>query len=115
MWGEGKPLRDFVYAGDVSQVMKELLLRSDLPGPFNISTGTSISIRQVTDIVVKQLGFRGEIIWNSSKPEGQLVKIFDVSTLKELGYECVTPIEAGIAKTISWFKSNYGIAGKVRL
>jgi GDP-L-fucose synthase len=115
MWGSGKPVRDFVYAGDVATVMKELLERDDLYGPINISTGTSITIRQVTDIVMKQLDFRGEVVWNSSKPEGQLVKVFDVSTLKELGYECPTPIETGIAKTTSWFESNYSNPGKVRL
>ena len=115
MWGGGKPLRDFVYAGDVSQIMRELMWHNEVHGPLNISTGTSISIKQVTDIVVDQLNFQGEVIWNTSKPEGQLVKIFDVSNLKKLGYECTTPIEVGIAKTIEWFKSNYTRTGQVRL
>jgi GDP-L-fucose synthase len=115
MWGEGRPLRDFVYAGDVAEVMKKLLLKDEIPSPLNISTGTSISIKQVTNIVLEQLGFRGEVIWNSLKPEGQLVKIFDVTKLNNLGYKCETPIEVGIAKTISWFESNYHLFGRVRL
>ena len=115
MWGSGTPLRDFVYAGDVAYVLSAILGRKELHGPINISSGTSISIRGVTELAAKLLDYQGKIEWDSSKPDGQMVKIFDVTLLKEMGYSCSTELEEGLRKTIKWFQQNYFELGRVRL
>jgi GDP-L-fucose synthase len=59
--------------------------------------------------------FEGEIFWDITKPEGQLVKIFDVTKLEKLGFKCNTTLTSGLEKTILWFEENYSIQGKIRL
>ena len=115
MWGEGKPVRDFVYASDVAKVLANFVNHPEISGPINISTGTSVSIREVTEKIVKLMNFTGEVIWDSSKPEGQLVKIFDTRQLSNLGFHCETQLEDGLKNTISWFADNYQIPGAIRL
>ena len=115
MWGEGKPTRDFVYANDVAKVLASLINCTDIEGPLNISTGTSTSIKEVTDLIVQIMGYPGKIKYDSTKPEGQMTKIFDTTLLNKLGFSCDTKLYDGLKKTIEWFTSNYAIDGAVRL
>jgi GDP-L-fucose synthase len=115
MWGAGKPVRDFVYVGDVASIMSSFIQKNEITGPINISTGTSISIRDLTENIADKMNFEGEIFWDITKPEGQLVKIFDVTRLEKLGFKCDTSLTDGLEKTISWFEANYSIHGKIRL
>jgi len=115
MWGSGTPTRDFVYAGDVASVLIEFVENNRFVGPLNLSSGTSISIREVTELVCKIMGYAGEVYWDSDKPDGQLVKVFDVSKMKTFGYSCETSIEDGLEKTIDWFVENYNSVNLVRL
>ena len=114
MWGGGKPLRDFVYAGDVADIMSKVISKSII-GPINISTGTSVSIKELTEIIASKMKFQEEIFWDITKPEGQSIKIFDVTKLEKLRFKCNTSLATGLERTISWFESNYVIPGKVRL
>ena len=115
MWGSGAPQRDFVYAGDVAKILSAMLGRIELHGPINISSGTAISIKGVTELAANLLNFQGKIDWDSSKPEGQMVKIFDVNLLRSMGFSCPTNLEEGLQKTIEWFQQNYFEPGRVRL
>lgn len=101
--GTGKPTRDFVYAGDVAATIPWFLTNYDSSEPVNISAGKRITIRELAETVKKSTGFPGEIVWDTSKPDGQMDKIFDVTRLKSLGLSCDTTLEVGLKKTADWF------------
>ena len=111
MWGSGSPVRDFVYAGDVAAVIPWFIENYDETGPINISSGTTTSIRELAETIKELTGFKGKIEWDASKPDGQMVKIFDVSRLKSLGLSCPTMLREGLNKTIDWLARNYANRG----
>lgn len=113
-YGTGRPTRDFVYAGDVARLVPWFLLNYDSSDPVNISSGTRISIRELAEAVREATGYTGSIAWDSSKPDGQIDKIFAVERLHRLGLSCDTPLRQGLAKTVAWFIKARG-EGKVRL
>jgi GDP-L-fucose synthase len=105
-WGSGRPTRDFVYVKDACEVIlaaAEKYSRSDL---INISSGHAVTIRELTETIAELTGYQGKVVWDTSKPDGQLYKGFDVTRLKEvLGCECRTSLREGLQKTIEWFLS----------
>jgi GDP-L-fucose synthase len=113
-FGSGRPTRDFVYAGDVAATIPWFLARYDSSEPVNISSGRRISIRELAETVKRVTGFTGEIVWDTSKPDGQMDKIFDVTRLHEIGLACQTPLEDGLRRTTDWFREARA-AGRVRL
>jgi GDP-L-fucose synthase len=116
MWGTGAPQRDFVYAGDVARCLPFFIESYDSSEPVNISTGTSVSIRELAETIAKLVAFKGRIEWDASKPDGQLVKIFDTRRLNSLGCSCETSLEAGLQRTIAWLSKNYdGASDGLRL
>lgn len=110
-WGTGRATRDFVYAGDVAALFPFFLEEYDSPEPVNLSSGTSTSIRELTETIRELTGFGGRIEWDATKPDGQLEKIFDVSRMRALGLECPTPLSAGLKRTIEWFGRHYSSGG----
>lgn len=110
-WGTGRATRDFVYAGDVAALFPFFLEEYDSTEPVNLSSGTTTSIRELTETIRELTGFAGEIAWDPSKPDGQLEKIFDVSRMKALGLSCPTSLREGLKRTIDWFARNYAGAG----
>jgi GDP-L-fucose synthase len=111
VWGTGKPVRDFVYAGDVAETIPFFIEHYDSSEPVNISSGTSTSIKELAEMIKELIGYEGQIIWDTSKPDGQMVKIFDVSRMKSLGLSCPTPLREGLKRTIDWFVRNYDNRG----
>lgn len=107
MWGTGKPTRDFVYAGDVAAVFPYFIEQYDSSEPVNISTGTAMPIRNLAESIKTITGFEGEIVWDTSKPDGQMEKIFGVKRLNDLALFCKTPLQDGLTRTIDWFSRNY--------
>jgi len=107
MWGTGAPQRDFVYAGDVAALIPYFIEEYDSVEPVNLSSGTAISIKELADTLKSTMGFEGDIQWDTQKPDGQRVKIFDISRLRSLGLSCPTSLAEGLAKTIAWFKAHY--------
>lgn len=107
VWGTGRPVRDFVYAGDVAATFPFFIEEYKSSGPVNISSGTTTSIKELAETVKDMVGYTGEIVWDKSKPDGQTVKIFDVTRMKQLGLSCPTSLHDGLKKTISWFAKNY--------
>ncbi len=102
-FGTGTPTRDFVYASDVADTIPWFIQNYDSSDPVNISAGRRISIRELAETVKKTTGFQGEIVWDRSKPDGQMDKIFDVSRLRALGLSCDTTLENGLTRTAEWF------------
>ncbi len=111
MWGSGAPVRDFVYAGDVVATIPFFIDHYDSSDPVNLSSGTTTSIRELAETIGKLTGYNGEIHWDKTKPDGQMVKIFDVSRMKALGLACPTPLESGLRKTVFWFRENFQSRG----
>ena len=110
-WGRGTPVRDFVYVADVAHAVPFFIESYDSNEPVNISSGTTTSIRELAETVQELTGYPGDIRWDTSKPEGQLVKIFDVTRMKQLGINCDTPLREGLGKTVRWFEANYDDRG----
>jgi GDP-L-fucose synthase len=110
-WGTGKPTRDFVYAGDVAALFPYFLESYDSTEPVNLSSGTRTSIRELTETVAQLVGYRGGIVWDPTKPDGQMDKIFDVRRMQGLGLECPTSLQEGLGRTIDWFRENYATGG----
>lgn len=107
MWGDGSPVRDFVYAGDVAKTIPWFIENYDSSEPVNISSGTNTSIRELAETIKNKMGWDGEIKWDTTKPNGQMIKIFDVSRLNGLGLSCGTTLAEGLDKTIQWLEKNY--------
>jgi GDP-L-fucose synthase len=107
MWGTGEPVRDFVYARDVAALIPHFIEHYDSSEPVNISSGTTTPIRELAEQIKAATGYQGRITWDTSKPNGQMIKIFDVKRLKGLGLACDTPLSAGLRKTVDWFAGNY--------
>lgn len=110
-WGSGRPLRDFVYVEDACRVIVGAAESYSRPDVVNISSGHAVTIRELVETVAELCGFDGRIAWDTSKPDGQMEKGFDVSRMKTwLGAECPTSLREGLARTVAWFKANRGTA-----
>lgn len=108
MWGSGTPQRDFVYAGDVAAIIPFFIESFDDIGPINLSTSSRTSIRELAETIAELVGFEGEITWDTTKPDGQMIKIFSTERLKNLGPSCDTSLHEGLQRTIDWFSAHYG-------
>ncbi|MFH1969911.1 MAG: NAD-dependent epimerase/dehydratase family protein, partial [Verrucomicrobiota bacterium] len=102
-FGTGLPARDFVYAGDVAVTIPWFLANYDTSDPINISTGIRTTIRKLAETVQSATGYKGRIVWDESKPDGQMAKIFDATRLHGLGLRCQTTLDQGLARTVKWF------------
>ena len=108
IWGSGSPLREFIFSEDVAKLTRELFDNYTDGVPVIISSGYEISIRDVVEVIAREFNFKGNIIWDSSKPEGQFRKPSDNSIIRSIAPDFkFTPIEEGIHKSVKWFKDNY--------
>jgi len=108
VWGSGKPLREFIYSEDVGKLSEWVLENYKESEPIILSTSQEISIRDLVDIIVDKFNFKGKVIWQSDKPDGQYRKPSDNSKLLSyLPDFKFTPIEEGIEKTVNWLIENY--------
>jgi GDP-L-fucose synthase len=111
VWGTGKPTRDFVYVGDVARAVLQAAETYNKSDIVNISSGKEIAIKELVDTIVHLMAYDGNIIWDTSKPDGQLHKLFAVERMHtKLGFRCETPLEDGLSETIRWFETNYSSA-----
>ena len=110
MWGTGTPQRDFVYAADVAKLLPYFIERYDSSEPVNISSGTTTAIKTLAEKIAELVDYKGEIVWDANKPDGQMVKIFDTTKLASLGLSCDTPLDEGLKNTIGWLGAHYARA-----
>ena len=110
-WGSGKPLRDFIYIEDAVKAIYKAACEYNRSDIINISSGTSVSIRALTEQIATIVGFKGDIVWDTSKPDGQLEKVFAVDKMRDiLAFEPSVSLDEGLKKTYDWFVENYGDA-----
>lgn len=108
VWGTGKPLRELVYSNDIATLTMWALENYSQEEPIILSSGLEISIKKVVEIIAMKMGFKGKVIFDTTKPDGQLRKPSDTSKLRKYLTDFkFTPIEKGIEKTVEWFVSNY--------
>ena len=113
VWGSGKPLREFIFSKDVAKLAEWALNNYDESEPIIFSTSNEISIMDLVDLLVTEFEFKGKVIFDDSKPDGQFRKPSDNSKLRSYlpDFE-FTSIEEGIKETVYWFKENYDRARK---
>jgi GDP-L-fucose synthase len=113
VWGSGTPLREFIFSKDVAQLTEWVMNHYDEDEPIILSTSEEISIRDLVDLLVQEFNFKGEVKFDSSKPDGQFRKPSDNSKIRNyLPDFKFTPIEDGIKETVKWFIENYEITRK---
>ena len=113
VWGTGKPLREFIYSKDIAKISEWVLENYEGEEPLIISGDEEISIKDLVSILVDEFKFKGKVIFDSSKPDGQFKKPSDNSKIKELLPDFqYTPFEQGIKETVNWFIENYETARK---
>ena len=105
-WGTGSPLREFLYVDDLADACVYLMNNYSGNETVNIGTGKEITIRELTELVARIIGYEGEIKWDSSRPDGTPRKLLDVSKLNELGWHYKTELEDGIRLTYDDFLNN---------
>jgi len=113
VWGSGKPLREFIYVKDVARLSEWVLNNYNESEPIILSPSFEISIRDLVDLLVNYFNFKGKVIFDDSKPDGQFRKPSDNSKLMSyLPDFKFTPIEEGLKETVEWFIENYTYARK---
>jgi len=107
VWGDGSPTREFLYVEDAADGIVTAAEKYNGDLPVNLGSGYEISIKNLTEMIVKMTGFPGKLAWQTDKPNGQPRRGLDVSRAKELfGWGAQVPFEEGMKRTIEWFKAN---------
>jgi GDP-L-fucose synthase len=103
VWGTGKPMREFLYVDDMAKACVFLMENDINDGLFNVGSGVDVTIKELAEIVMKVVGFEGNIVFDISKPDGTPRKLLNVEKLKNLGWQAQTPLREGIAKAYADF------------
>jgi GDP-L-fucose synthase len=105
-WGTGSASREFLYVEDAARAIVLATQKYDASEPVNIGSGMEITIKDLLNLIAELTGFRGDIVWDSSKPDGQPRRSLDVTRAKQaFGFEAQTNFRAGLYKTIDWYLS----------
>src|SRR3990170_595403 len=104
VWGSGQPVREFLYVEDCAEaIVRAAEVYNDLT-PLNICCGEGTSIRKLAELVKGTAGFRGEIVWNTEKPDGQMMKVLDATRMERaLNWYPPTSLADGLRKTVDWY------------
>lgn len=105
LWGSGKPKREFLFNTDLADAVLVTLDKYDDDLHLNVGVGEDISIADLAKIIAQEAGFNGKIKWDTSKPDGTMRKVLDVSRVKSLGWEAKIDLQTGISRVISEFRS----------
>jgi GDP-L-fucose synthase len=109
MWGTGTPRREFLHVDDLADACLHLMQHYDAPEIVNIGTGEDLTIRELADMVKATVGFEGDIVQDTTKPDGTPRKLLDVSRLHGLGWRHRIPLAEGIRSTYQWFLKNQAV------
>jgi GDP-L-fucose synthase len=104
LWGTGSPKREFLHVDDLASAVVHLGKTYNSSDHLNIGTGEDLTIKELAELVAELAGFKGELAWDSSKPDGTPRKVLDVSKAKALGWAPQISLRDGIASTIAWYK-----------
>ena len=107
IWGTGSPLREFMHADDLADALYFLMLNYNEPGFVNVGTGVEISIKNLAELIMRVVGFQGELKFNTSKPDGTPRKLMDSGKLLHMGFQPQLSLEEGIKKVYKEFADQY--------
>jgi GDP-L-fucose synthase len=106
LWGSGSPFREFMHVDDFAKAVLVCMDKYDHSQHINVGSGHQLSIKELASKISKAVGFSGEIIWDSSKPDGTMRKILDSSKITKLGWKPLISLDQGIASTVEWYLQN---------
>ncbi len=107
VWGTGKASREFLYVDDCAEGIVLATEKYDKPGPVNIGANREIKIKDLTKLICKLMGYKGELRWDKTKPDGQPRRMLDTRLAKkEFGFQAKTDFEEGLKKTINWYRKD---------
>jgi GDP-L-fucose synthase len=105
MWGSGSPSREFLYVDDAARALLLAAECLETSAPVNVGTGIETRIRDLANTIAHLSDYEGEIVWDTSKPDGQPTRCLDVTRARELmGFDALVGLEEGLAQTIEWFR-----------
>ncbi len=111
VWGTGAASREFLYVEDAAEAILLASERYDGPDPVNLGTDEEMPIRDLVELIKSEVGFDGEVRWDTSKPDGQPRRRVDPSRAKELfGFEAAVPFQEGLRRTIAWYREHRAVA-----
>ncbi|MFF1382208.1 GDP-L-fucose synthase family protein [Arthrobacter sp. NPDC058288] len=105
-WGTGTPRREFLHVDDMASACLHLLENYDGPAQVNVGTGTDVTIKELAAIVADAVGFDGEMVWDTTKPDGTPQKLLDVSELTKAGWTAGIGLQDGVQRTVEWYRAN---------
>jgi GDP-L-fucose synthase len=105
-WGSGTPRREFLHADDLASAAFFILENYEDDEPINVGTGADLTIRELSELVARVAGYRGDVLWDTSKPDGTPRKVLDVGKLGHLGWRAGIPLGDGIRQTFDWYASH---------
>jgi len=103
VWGTGTPRREFLHVDDLADACIHLIQTYDGEDHVNVGTGSDVSIRELAEMVCQAVGYQGEIVFDTSKPDGTPRKLMDVERLRALGWQASTPLQSGLDAVYGWF------------
>jgi len=104
LWGDGSPTREFLYVDDAAEGILLAMEDFDRGEPVNLGSGEEIAIRDLAKLIAAEVGFTGELIWDTTQPNGQPRRSLDTTKAKRLfGFEAKCSLREGIAKTVNWY------------
>ena len=115
LWGSGSPMREFLFVDDMAEAVV-FALENELPEfLYNIGSGKDVTIKELAETIQGVVGFKGNILWDKSKPDGTPRKLMDVSKMRDLGWSYSTELTEGIEKTYQWFLENIKDLKQIKL
>lgn len=115
LWGSGTPMREFLYVDDMAEAVVFTLENQLNSNLYNIGTGKDVTIKELAETIQRVIGHQGQIIWDTSKPDGTPRKLMDVSKMKTMGWQYSTELKDGIKKTYQWFLENIDSIKEIKL
>jgi GDP-L-fucose synthase len=107
LWGTGSPTREFLYVDDAAEGLLLATEHYNSSDPVNLGSGMEISIKDLSTLIARLTGFKGQLVWDKSKPDGQPRRNLDTSKAEQLfGFRAQCPFEVGLQRTIEWYRNN---------
>lgn len=109
LWGDGSPTREFLYVEDAARGLVEAAESYDDPDPVNLGAGFEISMKQLAELIATKVGYRGGLVWDPSRPNGQPRRMLDTTRAKErFGFSARVGLDEGLERTIEWYRGQEG-------
>jgi len=106
LWGDGSPRREFLHVDDLAEACFVAMRNYDEPEPINVGTGQDVTIKELAESIAEVVGYKNEIDWDTTKPNGTPRKLLNIDKMKSLGWSPKIELYQGIEQTYEWYKDN---------